>query len=255
MVKKTRGRNMVSTRHVLRLETLESRRLLAGDLPGGAGLESFDLTPFQSTDELEKFLVEDALERYEGLFGQPGWSGPLWRTWDGILEQVAAPPAVGDAALDHSDTNTQVAGVDEGDIVETDGRYLYILSGQEVVIAQASPSDQLQVSSRVPIDGQPFAEFFLFNRSRHVPGGGHSVIHDLLDGSHGQNGSQRGVQQLIEKSFAPCVLWIHLFCQRRIEPLLGGVIVIKSPVPFQGDCAVRQTFANASTVAGAGDID
>ncbi len=43
------------------------------------------------------------------------------------------------SSAEHSDTNLQVAGVDEADIVKTDGRYLYVLSGERIVIVD--PND------------------------------------------------------------------------------------------------------------------
>ena len=41
----------------------------------------------------------------------------------------------------YSGTNVQVAGVDEGDIVKTDGKYIYILRGSEMVVMQADGKD------------------------------------------------------------------------------------------------------------------
>ncbi|NGM16900.1 hypothetical protein GMI70_02555 [Eggerthellaceae bacterium zg-893] len=60
----------------------------------------------------------------------------------------AATGAAADAeAPDHSDTNVQVEGIDEGDIVKTDGEYLYRLSaGQDVVILSADGADSAEVA-------------------------------------------------------------------------------------------------------------
>jgi len=41
----------------------------------------------------------------------------------------------------YSGTNVQVAGVDEGDIVKTDGTYIYILRGSELIVMQADGAD------------------------------------------------------------------------------------------------------------------
>ena len=41
----------------------------------------------------------------------------------------------------------QVAGVDEGDIVKTDGKYIYILRGSEMVVMQADGTDVTDVSN------------------------------------------------------------------------------------------------------------
>ena len=48
-----------------------------------------------------------------------------------------APEAGASADGDYSDTNVQVAGVDEGDIVKTDGSYLYIITEGTVRIVKA----------------------------------------------------------------------------------------------------------------------
>jgi uncharacterized secreted protein with C-terminal beta-propeller domain len=45
-----------------------------------------------------------------------------------------------------SKTNTQVEGVDEADIVKTDGDYLYLIAGDRLVIAQADGKDTRVVS-------------------------------------------------------------------------------------------------------------
>ena len=101
-------------------------------------------------------------QRYGSLFGQ---EGRYWLDWpdcpvlfDGPLA-LSAGNALAEVSDDHSGTNTQVAGVDEGDLVETDGEYLYVLSDDELVIIDALPANALQVASRVQIDGQPFAEY------------------------------------------------------------------------------------------------
>ena len=66
---------------------------------------------------------------------------------------AAAPTATADSAsarnadttaeegADWSGTNVQVAGIDEGDVVKTDGTYLYILRGSKLILAQADGRD------------------------------------------------------------------------------------------------------------------
>jgi hypothetical protein len=145
----------------LGVESLEAKRLLAGD-------GEPELVRFESAAQLETFLLEDGLARWGGLFGQPAWSGrwfgfgpegdilPVLR----VDDSLAAPPE----QPDHSETNIQVAGVDEDDIVETDGNYLYMLSGQELVIADAWQPSDMQVLSRVALDGQPIGQFLRNDR-------------------------------------------------------------------------------------------
>ena len=95
---------------------------------------------FETLADYEKFLIDDAVQRYEYLFGQPAW---YWYGWDTDLN--GGPEAPPDAAggRDHSETNVQVAGVDEGDIVEFDSDYVYMLTGQDLVILDAWPATEL----------------------------------------------------------------------------------------------------------------
>jgi uncharacterized secreted protein with C-terminal beta-propeller domain len=143
-------------------EHLESRMLLTG--PGEGGTDdktpAVALTRFGSAQELEQYLLGQALDRYGQLFGQPGWPGFWFLTdLDVALGAPTARTGLEAASPDHSDTNTQVAGVDEADLVETDGNYLYILSGQQLVIADAWPTEELSVASRWTIDGQPLGQY------------------------------------------------------------------------------------------------
>ena len=53
----------------------------------------------------------------------------------------------GSAGVDFSATNIQVEGVDEADIVKTDGKYIYALSRNKLVITLAYPIDEAKVVS------------------------------------------------------------------------------------------------------------
>ena len=52
----------------------------------------------------------------------------------------------------YSTTNIQVAGVDEADVVKTDGRYLYLASGCNVVILRAYPPEELEILSTIRLN-------------------------------------------------------------------------------------------------------
>lgn len=60
----------------------------------------------------------------------------------------------GDGPDDYSETNTQVAGVDEADIVKTDGQTIVGLFGQDLVSMDAWPPADLGEASRIQIPGQ-----------------------------------------------------------------------------------------------------
>nr|MCU0875754.1 beta-propeller domain-containing protein [Pirellulaceae bacterium] len=112
---------------------------------------------FDSLAAFQQFLLDDALRRYESLFGQPYYNYLYDRNWLSVNGSEGDKAAT--ATRSHSETNVQVAGVDEGDIIETDGDYLYVLSGSELIIADAWPADSLSVASRRTVRGTPIAEF------------------------------------------------------------------------------------------------
>ena len=62
----------------------------------------------------------------------------------------------GTSQPEFSTTNIQVEGVDEADIVKSDGTYFYIVKENEVLIARAYPPTDAKVLSRISIkDGTP----------------------------------------------------------------------------------------------------
>jgi len=63
---------------------------------------------------------------------------------------------------DFSQTNTQVAGVDEADIVKTDGKNIYSLYGNEIIIAAANGRDTKAIAI-VPIDFGVAQDIYISN--------------------------------------------------------------------------------------------
>lgn len=66
---------------------------------------------------------------------------------------------------DFSETNTQVKGVDEADIVKTDGKYIYYLCGNNLVIVDASDDTSMKIVTKIEFDEEDFypSEIFLKN--------------------------------------------------------------------------------------------
>ncbi len=68
---------------------------------------------------------------------------------DGASTSGVAEFGADTATPSHSETNTQVAGVDEGDVVKTDGNWLYRMRSDEVVIARLDGAET-KVVARLP---------------------------------------------------------------------------------------------------------
>lgn len=58
-----------------------------------------------------------------------------------------------DKSSGHSSTNVQVQGVDEGDVVKTDGSYLYHIAGGKVLITRAWPVSSLEIAQEIQVEG------------------------------------------------------------------------------------------------------
>jgi hypothetical protein len=174
-----------------RPERLEPRCLLSG-AAAGSGLEKFE-----SREAIRDFVLDQLHTRWAEVFGTHGqyidhgcdiglpWNGPA----AGIVSQVRTAidsalsasrwfcprptldidalqtDALATAAdglrstVDHSGTNNQIEGVEEADLVQTDGRFLYLLSGRELVIVDTAASGELNVASRTRLDGAPIVQF------------------------------------------------------------------------------------------------
>ncbi|MCW2277981.1 beta-propeller domain-containing protein [Heliophilum fasciatum] len=65
---------------------------------------------------------------------------------------VMAPAAEVAPSSAYSTTNIQVAGVDEADIVKTDGQYIYQVNRQRLLILKAAPSDAMVVTAQLTYD-------------------------------------------------------------------------------------------------------
>lgn len=141
---------------VAMVEHLEARCLLDG---GG-----FSVSPpmtFGTEDAYRQYLIDIAVAQWRDLLGktfpQNGLHPILVGTAPGV-PLTGSVPAVANTAS-HSDTNTQVSGVDEADLVENDGQYLYILSGQTLSIVDTRQPDALAIASNTSIEGRPLAVF------------------------------------------------------------------------------------------------
>src|SRR6188768_2638073 len=88
-------------------------------------------------------------------------------TPDAAADSSATNPA-------HSETETQVEGVDEADIVKADGTKLYVLHGQKFLIVDAWPAAKLALAGGVAIEGTPL-EMFVAN--------GRAVVFSTADGA------------------------------------------------------------------------
>ncbi len=112
-------------------------------LPGPAGDNS--IKKFASYAEFESFVKANS----QGYPQVGDYSiSVLSSEQRGGAQEKAAPQAA-----TYSRTNIQVEGVDEADIVKSDGKYIYTALGQKVVILDAYPAENAKIVSEINISG------------------------------------------------------------------------------------------------------
>jgi len=105
-------------------------------------------------DQLKSWYIDTAMAQWGGQLGKDAWP---WRYWAVAMSDASvvrgstgsSPASTGN----FSGTNNQVAGVDEGDLVKTDGEHLFVLAGDGVDILNALPADKLSVVSHITTPG------------------------------------------------------------------------------------------------------
>lgn len=106
--------------------------------------------PVLGSAENLKQLLEYAETDYSYLRLRAG-NEALMKTADAVQA-----PSADSANSEYSRTNIQVQGVDEADLVKTDGRYIYQVSGDKVIISQAYPAETMKIAAVLHSDEAGF---------------------------------------------------------------------------------------------------
>lgn len=124
-----------------------------------------NLKKFSSVQEIRDFLKASAYSpntfgpgfdiRRDMAMGAPSTAMPVPTGAAVSKEAVTVPSIGGQGTSDYSKTNIQVEGVDEADFVKNDGKYIYVISQNELVIVDAYPSEKAKILSETEIPGRP----------------------------------------------------------------------------------------------------
>ena len=87
-----------------------------------------------------------AVESEMAADGNSAPPAQAYKDSEAAFDSAAESSDDGYGANDYSETNNQVKGVDEGDIVKTDGEYIYILSNKQLIISSAQGADSAIIS-------------------------------------------------------------------------------------------------------------
>ena len=114
------------------------------------------LAPVGDIARLKSWAIEAAVARSRDMLGRPvwpWWGGPIRIMDGGVGPAFTAVTGNTASPTDYSQTPTQVAGVDEGDRVKTDGSHLFALAGDGIDILDVATPERLGVVSHLALPG------------------------------------------------------------------------------------------------------
>jgi len=137
------------------------------------------ISPFMSTfssyTELQDYLKNNTQSQYTSPYYER--NGGVFSAIQGIpsLPGVTNSATATDAT--HSNTNTQVTGVDEADFVKVDNNgYIFVLTGNNVTIAKAYPPEEAAVASRITLTNMSPIGIFVNGDRLAVLGSNYTMI-------------------------------------------------------------------------------
>jgi len=125
-----------------------------------------DIKKFGSADEIREYIKNNTQLAQDSYYSTNGvWATDRMGAVPAMAVQEssakgaslsgALPSAGGIGSPDYSQTNVQVAGVDEPDFVKNDARYIYVISGSTLAIVDAYPAASASVISKTELEDTP----------------------------------------------------------------------------------------------------
>jgi inhibitor of cysteine peptidase len=150
--------------------------------------ESYLLPAVVSYDNLKKLLKENenqsgmyamengiAVSMAKGAAADMVFTAPAAASREAAAAKTSAQSEAASTASngspDYSGTNVQVDGVDEADVVKTDGEYIYQVNRERIMIARAYPADELSLTAALSM-----ADYKLQPQELYVDGNRLTVI-------------------------------------------------------------------------------
>ncbi|MEI7857837.1 MAG: beta-propeller domain-containing protein [Methanomicrobiales archaeon] len=140
--------------------------IASGCMGSTATVPSGDIKKFSSAEEIRDYIRNNTQLTGDSYYATDGtWAMnrngavPVMAVQEssakGVTQSAALPSVGGAGTAEHSQTNVQVAGVDEPDFVKNDARYIYLISGSTLTIVDAYPASSASVLSRTELEDTP----------------------------------------------------------------------------------------------------
>jgi uncharacterized secreted protein with C-terminal beta-propeller domain len=127
---------------------------------------------FASVEELSEFMMENdssssSSSYYNGMMrgvaddmvmmeeAMPTADGDMQKSVSSIENATGMGASTEEGSDDFSETNVQVEGVDEADIIKTDGKYIYAVAKNNLFIVNAYPADKAEIISKIEFKSRP----------------------------------------------------------------------------------------------------
>jgi len=140
------------------------------------------LETFSSYEELRSYLLANSKNQGPFPFYGPSDFQLIGPRIEGFSTSAESAPSL----RLYSTTNIQVAGVDEADIVKTDGEHIYLVSGNSVYILKAYPAEEAKLLSKIAFDDMYPAGIFVSGDRLAVLGCKYTVNYPVFPWSYYQ---------------------------------------------------------------------
>lgn len=139
--------------------------------------EEIELKKFQSEEEfLDAF--KDAKKR-----GFLGYIDEAVMAVESVASATVFKSIQSISSSDFSTTNIQVQGVDEADIIKTDGSYIYAIANGKLIIAKAHPNAKILSETKLDLEPQ---ELFIYRNKLMIFGHSYNQLIDEYDVPEGE---------------------------------------------------------------------
>ena len=110
-----------------------------------------------SDESIHKFKDEEELIAYLSTGSSDYYGGivPMAATRDIAMDVESSSVKTAVGSNDFSETNVQVEGIDEGDLIKTDGEYIYTITDNTLFIVKADPAKDTKVISQETFKSRP----------------------------------------------------------------------------------------------------
>ena len=116
--------------------------------------ENNGLPKIENFENLYNIMLENSSEYYETNDSLVMESTSITAA-SGVTQNETGMDST-EEKTDYSTTNVQVEGVDEADIVKTDGKYIYYVTSNKVIIANVEDENNLELSSEIDYQDEEF---------------------------------------------------------------------------------------------------